>query len=493
MRLTLKFGAAFLLGLVAALIVYGRATERRETELLWSDMRRDNLLTARLVGAAVEQLATQQAPDAVRELLKRVGEIESPVHVRWVSLEPRSEDPSVHELNAEARDALTQKDQIVVIEPPDGPRGGELLTYVPLAISGEHGAIEVSEPLTEAHRYTRETVQRIAVMTGAIIILCGALFLLIGVRMVGRPVNQLVEGFRHVASGDLAHRPSVSQHDELGELAHEFGVLCDRLAEARRHAADEAAKRLATLEQLRHADRLRSVGQLTAGVAHELGTPLNVVWARASMIARGEVLGTEATDCARVIEEQSQRMTALIRRLLEYARPRPPQKAREDLSRIVQQTFDVLGATARGRGVVLATEDGESPAWAEVDAGQIQQVLSNLVLNAIQAMPQGGRVTVGIRSVRARPPADVGGAEADYLCISTRDQGPGISESNLQRIFEPFFTTKDVGEGTGLGLSISRGIIQEHGGWIGVASRPGEGACFNVYLPKGSAQCAAAS
>lgn len=492
MKLTLKFGAAFLLGLAAALAMYGWTTVRRETDLFWTDTRRDNLLTGKVIAAAFEQLAAQPGSNAAHDLLRRVGEIESPVRVRWLSLDSPSGDPDAPLLQAEQREALRLRNEAVVIESARGRRGGELLTYVPLAVAGERGAIEVSEPLAEAQEYTRETVLRIATTTGAMIVVCGALFALIGTRLVARPISELVEGFRRVACGDFSRPPGAPQHDELGDLAREFGVLCDDLAEARRRAAEEAARRLEALEQLRHADRLRTVGQLTAGVAHELGTPLNVVWARASMIARGEAAGEEATNCAKVIEEQSQRMTAIIRKLLEFARPRPPRRAPADLRSIIHQTFEVLGATARKRGVVLA-EGEATPAWAEVDAGQLQQVLTNLVLNAIQALADGGQVTAGIRTERVRPPADVGGQEGEFLCVYVQDNGPGIAEADLPKIFEPFFTTKGVGEGTGLGLSISRGIIHEHGGWIGVENRPGQGARFNVYLPRGSSECAAAS
>lgn len=491
MKLTLKFGAAFLLGLAAALAVYGWTTVRRETDLFWMDTRRDNLLTGKVIAAAFEQLAAQPGSNAAHDLLRRVGEIESPVRVRWLSLDSPPGDRGAPLLQAEQREALRLGNE-VVIESARGRPGGELLTYVPLAVAGGHGAIEVSEPLAEAQEYTRETVLRIATTTGAMIVVCGALFALIGTRLVARPISELVDGFRRVARGDYSHPPGGAQHDELGDLAREFGVLCDDLTEARRKAAEEAARRLEALEQLRHADRLRTVGQLTAGVAHELGTPLNVVWARASMIARGEAAGEEAASCAKVIEEQSQRMTAIIRKLLEFARPRPPQRAPADLRSIIHQTFEVLGATARKRGVVLA-EGEASSAWAEVDAGQFQQVLTNLVLNAIQALADGGKVTVGIRTERVRPPADVGGQAGEFLCVFVQDNGPGIAEADLPRIFEPFFTTKGVGEGTGLGLSISRGIIHEHGGWIGVESRPGTGACFNVYLPRGASACAAAS
>jgi two-component system NtrC family sensor kinase len=492
MKLTLKLSLTFLLGLTLVLAVYAWSTLNREADLFSSDMQRDNLLTARVIAVAVEKPAAGSDSDNVKAILRRINLLESPVRVRWVSLDPSSRGSDAAGLTGPQRAALSQGRQSVVVTA--GRRNGEeMLTYVPVPADGLRGAIEVAEPMADLQRYIKGTFVRIATTTVAIVLVCGLLVVLIGTRLVGRPVSRLVDGFRRVAIGDLAHRPEVSQRDELGELAVEFGAMCDQLGDARKHAAEEAAKRLEALEQLRHADRLRTVGQLTAGVAHELGTPLNVVWARASMIARGEAVGDEARGCAMVIEDQSQRMTRIIRSLLEFARPRPPQKALVDLRQIAQNTLDVLGATARKQGVSLELIGESAASPAEVDAGQIQQVLSNLVLNAIQAMSEGGQVTVGVGAERVFPPADVGGPEAEFLCLFVQDQGPGIAEADLPKIFEPFFTTKEIGEGTGLGLSISRGIIREHGGWIAVTSSTGRGARFTIYLPRGPAECAVAS
>jgi len=260
----------------------------------------------------------------------------------------------------------------------------------------------------------------------------------------------------------------------------------DELRKALVDLERESAQRLNMLEQLRHADRLRAIGQLTAGVAHELGTPLNVAWARAHMIARGEVVGDEARDCAAIVEDQTQRMTTIIRRLLDFARPKVPDRTRADLRQILRQTVEILRVAASRHGVELVTEGDGQPAMADVDPGQIQQVLSNLVMNAIQAMPEGGQVTLDAHEERTRPPPEVGGSAELCWCLSVEDQGIGIPEQDLPRIFEPFFSTKDVGEGTGLGLSVSRGIVQEHGGWISVKSRPGQGTRFLVYLPQGA-------
>jgi signal transduction histidine kinase len=121
---------------------------------------------------------------------------------------------------------------------------------------------------------------------------------------------------------------------------------------------------------------------------------------------------------------------------------------------------------------------------AQVDAGQIEQVITNLVMNAVQAMPGGGQVVTAVGPCHAKPPAGHAGGAGEYLCLSVTDEGTGIVEEHRQHVFEPFFTTKDVGEGTGLGLAIVYGIIAEHGGWIDVTSELGKGSCFSVYLPK---------
>jgi two-component system, NtrC family, sensor kinase len=262
-----------------------------------------------------------------------------------------------------------------------------------------------------------------------------------------------------------------------------MNLMCDELARARETVAAETAGRIAALEQLRHADRLATVGKLSSGIAHELGTPLNVVSGRAKMIASGETAGPETAENARIIVSQAERMTKIIRQLLDFARRRQPQKEPTDLHAIVRQTLSLMRTIADKHKVSLETAGDAVPALAEVDGGQIQQALANLVLNGIQAMPHGGRLTVGLGLERTRPPADHGGPEADYLRLWVRDEGEGIEPEVLERVFEPFFTTKQVGEGTGLGLSVCYGIVREHGGWLAAESRPGEGSRFSIHLP----------
>ena len=259
--------------------------------------------------------------------------------------------------------------------------------------------------------------------------------------------------------------------------------MCRKVAESQATIREETARRVAAMEQLRHADRLKTVGRLASGIAHELGTPLNVIAGRAGLIASGKLASEEVAQSAVAIKSETEKITRIIRQLLDFARRGASHRTAVDLGPVVRQIMELLATLAEKRHVGLRFEDPGAAMVVEADPGQIQQVLTNLIVNAIQAMPAGGNVEIAMRRQRAASPEGDRASEKNFLCISVRDHGVGISEEHMQHLFEPFFTTKPVGEGTGLGLSIAYGIVQEHGGWIDVTSRPGEGSCFTVFLP----------
>jgi signal transduction histidine kinase len=200
------------------------------------------------------------------------------------------------------------------------------------------------------------------------------------------------------------------------------------------------------------------------------------------MICTGELKEDEITEYSRIIGEQAERVTRIIRNLLDYARRRPPDRSLQDLEQIVSRVIEMLSSTARKAKVRLdLAKTGQIPQIA-VDPMQIQQVLTNLIMNGIQAMPSGGRLVVVLAVEKTRRP-DTEQRDKLYLAIRVRDEGEGIKKEDIKHLFEPFFTTKEIGKGTGLGLSIAFGIVEEHGGWIDVESEPGQGACFKIFLP----------
>jgi signal transduction histidine kinase len=259
--------------------------------------------------------------------------------------------------------------------------------------------------------------------------------------------------------------------------------MCEQLSLAREAVRKETEARIATLEQLRHSERLATIGQLAAGMAHELGTPLNVVTGRAKLMASEDLKKEEIIENSRIIREQVDRMTRIMRQLLDFARRQTARRHPTDIRKVAGQVLDMLDATAHKNRVTLAFVQNDNAFMIAIDQAQIQQVLTNLVMNGIQAMPNGGRLELGLSVERALRSDRERSEEKNCLAIRVRDEGAGISEENKKRIFEPFFTTKEVGKGTGLGLSIAHGIVEEHGGWIEVESELGKGSCFTVYLP----------
>jgi two-component system NtrC family sensor kinase len=489
-KLARKITLALALLAIAVLATMKTLEVRRELERSATDMRHDHRLLGHTIAGSIGK-AWQQAGEAeALSLLEQANRFQDQVRLRWVWLDGPPGHQPLSQLAPDVLEQLRLGQDAALMDSTLPP--GVLRSYVPVAVGSQLGAIEISEPLVETRRHVRNTVVGTTIATlaiaGAFLIVAMAM----GNRLVGRPIDKLVQLARRIGEGHLEARVQLHQRDELDTLAVEMNQMGEMLQRAQETIAAETSARLATLEHLRHADRLSTVGKLASGVAHELGTPLNVVLGRSKMISSGEVQGEEVNECARIISQQAQHMTRIIRQLLDFARRRAPQRTPEPLGQLVTRTLSLLQPMAHKRSVVLATQVPEALVL-EVDAGQFQQVLTNLVMNGLQAMKKPGTLRVNAEPTRATPPADVGGPEADWIRVDVEDEGEGISADVLPHIFEPFFTTKDVGEGTGLGLSVSYGIIQDHGGWISVRSDPGRGSCFSIYLPKGDSECQAAS
>jgi signal transduction histidine kinase len=341
----------------------------------------------------------------------------------------------------------------------------------------------LTESLASSDNYVRTTI--LATLGTSVLLIALSTLIIFGVGwwLLGSPLRLVVAQARAIGGGDLQAQLVLRRHDEMGELAREMNAMSRRLLDAHELAAREAAGRISALEQLRHAERLTTVGRLASGIAHELGTPLNVVDARAQMIARGESGGEGARQDAKIISEQRRRMTQIIQQLLDFARPRRAQKVRHDLAAIVRTTLDLLRHLATRHNVVLR-EIGQNDVFAAVDVSQMQQLAMNLLVNAIQAQPNGGEVRIAVfpgHGVSVRP--ELNGVAAVSLVVE--DDGAGMAPEVRARMFEPFFTTKEVGQGTGLGLAIVYGIVEEHAGSIDVHSELGAGTRITVVLPEG--------
>jgi signal transduction histidine kinase len=464
MRLARKLILATLVGmaLVLAASAYFRIT--RELELFERDMIMDHGVLAQTLANAIPRVWAEKGRAEALSLLENVSTPDGRFRVRWV-------DGDVPPAPAFSRERH--------------------YTNVPIRVHGQAvGFVELSESLAYQQAYVRDTLVRAAWATLAAVLVAALLAAGLGFYMVGRPLAKLAQKARSIGAGDLSGTLNLRQRDEIGELAREFDAMCDGLEQARVSLAGETEARVRAIEQLRHADRLATVGKLASGIAHEVGTPLGVALVRANMIASGRIGGDEARQGARIIGEQVEHIARIIRRLLDFARGqsvRPPgQGARRepvDVAGLVEKTLSLVKPLADKRQLTLDLHATPGLPKPSLDEGQIQQVLLNLLVNSIHASDHPGQVMVDISVANAPAPADLGGAQGEYLCLSVADQGVGIPPEILPRIFEPFFTTKGVGEGTGLGLSVAYGIVREHGGWIDVQSAARQGSRFSIYLP----------
>ena len=481
MKLAAKLIAFVVVGFVCVLALNAYLSVRRDVALFQTDMIRNGNQLGRTLKDLVEDVWRTGGEDRALQLIRDANEEEPSVSVRWVWLTEVTDD--LHRPRASLkriRDLLSRGEKS--FEERDENGRGFFYTYVPLSANvAQPGALELARSLDGLDHFRRNTVIRACGLAVGLIVASGFAVWGLGLTLIGRPLDELIEKTRRVSEGDLSKPLQLRAHDELRQLGDALNRMCEHLAEAREKLDAETEARISALEQLRHADRLATVGRIASGVAHELGTPMNVVSARASLILES-TSSDDVRENARIVKTQIEKMTRIIRQLLDFARQHHPHKELRNLKRLVVQSTDLLMAMANKQGVQFEVSVRDD-ANVNVDADQLQQVLTNLIVNAIHAMPQGGRVAINACSAQAKPPEGCDGEQGTYTRIDVRDSGIGIPASDLSRIFDPFYTTKDIGQGTGLGLSIAYGMIREHGGWINVASQPGEGSCFSIFLP----------
>lgn len=300
------------------------------------------------------------------------------------------------------------------------------------------------------------------------------------------PISLLAKGMEEVASGNLDYAVKINTKDEFGELAKAFNAMTTDISKAKKELTEwgntlekkveEKTEEIRKAQsQLIQSEKLASLGRMAAGVAHEINSPLTGIVTFSHLLLNKFPEGSEEKEDIKVIIEQANRCSSIIRGLLGFARAASVEKSQVSVNDVVQSSLGMVRHKADFFKIQMALKLEESLAPVMATASQLQQVFLNIIINATDAMDGVGRLAVTTRRViqDGKP----------FVEIEFTDTGHGISEENLPRIFEPFFTTKPVGKGTGLGLAVSHGIIEDHGGSIIVKSSAGVGTSFFIRLP----------
>lgn len=493
-HLTTRLVILIMLALLIITGVYDYTRLVRERERLMAQLRDDERIFTETLALAVRQnvrrgRTTDELGELLEEILTRPGLVGVAIYnpdgrVVAEKVAAGFETPA---LDDTIRNSLARREaSSTLLTRPSG----RFLRYVqPFPWPGGRiAAIEVRHTLGEMERQFRGAV-RDSIASRLLMLVLFVLSVVTLTRWsIARPIRALIGAAQAVGGGDLSQRIALARRDEIGQLAEEFNRMATNLQTAHAELLRQGEERLRLEEEAQQAQKMAAVGLLAAEVAHEIGTPLNVISGRAEVLER--VIPPDHSEHRHldVIFKQTERISRIIRSLLDYTRPRRPQVRPTDVVPLLGRVADLLLERSRRQGgrILLQVTPGLPRIVADPD--QIQQVLLNLLMNALDASESGKTVRVSVGPEPELPPegrADIVRGKADGPCLAIHviDAGRGLTGEQLDHIFEPFFSTKDRGHGTGLGLPIVEEIVRAHRGEIAMLSIPGKGTEAIVRLP----------
>jgi two-component system, NtrC family, sensor kinase len=349
--------------------------------------------------------------------------------------------------------------------------GREVFSYfVPLSDSGGkvNGLLQLTRRKSDIQEDVRALRIRVALGLGL------GLLAMSGLVLFGRHLSSLGKSISRVTQGDQGHRFRAHGPREIVTIGRQFNRMLDTIEEAKAELQERRIRQVQLQAQLRQAEKLAAIGQLAAGVAHELGTPLSVVSGKAQRALRKAGLDAGIVETLRDIRLEVDRMEHIIRQLLDFSRGNALRKKPISLVQLIRSALSAVSEQAEKHRTLLETAfpltEAKETLQINLDGVRMEQALVNLIRNAVQSAT-GGRVVVSW------------GREGNQAWMQVDDDGPGIPEEIESKLLEPFFTTKSVGRGTGLGLAVVHGILQDHDGGIDFGKSPLGGAFFRIWLP----------
>jgi signal transduction histidine kinase len=466
---------------VLAVGAHGALRIRQQEARLLQEDRRNLQITARAIQIAVENaLRDRQIADARRLLVDMVEQQDVIDRIRLFDLEVRPVLVSNPLTIGEAVPAAALS-QVMASGRPEifYQAGSPSFLYYLAPLRGRAGTVdgvmEVVRLASAVDERWQAAIVDVAVRLGIVIVVIVATTVFAMQRQVLRPIAELTGALRRFGRDQSVVSLPVERRDEVGQVAEAFNEMALQLDAARGRLQAETERVVELEDELRRAATLAVAGRLATALAHEVGTPLNIVSGRAEVVLKALRPGDPAREDLQVIIGQIDRITRIINSLLDTVRPHRPELRPTAMAEILDPLLPLLRHAARQRHVGLETAVPSELPMMLADASQLQQVLINLVVNALEATPARGRVTVRAERLIRAGAAGVG--------ISVADTGSGIAPEHVPRLFEPFFTTKPRGQGTGLGLAISREIVRAHGGDLAVETKLDTGTTLTAWIP----------
>ncbi|MHB8909367.1 MAG: sensor histidine kinase [Syntrophales bacterium] len=344
------------------------------------------------------------------------------------------------------------------------------------------GVLDIIVSLENMHTLIDNYRKKIILLTVLLLLFISLAITFFTHRLVYLPVKKLLTQTKRIAQGDLDTLVQNIPHDEMGDLSDAFNKMTVSLRNARieleewgKNLEGKVAERTREIKQMQtqliRSEKLVSLGRLVAGITHEINNPLTGILMFANLTSQSPQLDPTLKKDMDVIINEAQRCAKIVKGLLDFSRESIPQKKSASLNKVMEDTLALIGRQSSFHNVEIVRNYQPDLPLIPIDENQMEQVFINILLNASQSMPSGGRIRIQSYI-----------ENEEYACVQISDTGAGISEENLGKIFDPFFTTKS-DKGMGLGLSVSYGIIERHGGKIEVQSKVNEGTTFTITLP----------